>query len=433
MKRVLLPLISTAIGACLCSAAGFAQPVELNVAMEAGRMADAASSIVPAFEAQNPGVKINIIPLPYTTYQQKVTTELSAGSGAYDVIEAHMLMLVPFVAAKQVLPLDSHIKKSGLDMADFLKSQLDLATLFGKGKQLNPDGEFYGLPYNSDVFLFVYRKDLFDELGLKPTDSWEDLVKGFKLITDKKHTAGYAFSGARRDNSHLIYDFYNIALNMGGTLPLDEKFKPTLNSPGNVKALSLLAEIVKSGCAPKGVEEYRYDDKNTAIAQGIAAAMSQWMLACYKSVDDPAKSKVAGKIGYSAPPGGKACSGGWVVSVVATTKHPEEGFKFISFLTNQANNLKLALEFGDGPTRKSVVSSPEFSKQYPFSDALLYALNNATNYLATAPQVAVWSELTDVITDQLADATFGKTSPEAALKQADEQMDRVLKQSGYAR
>jgi ABC-type glycerol-3-phosphate transport system substrate-binding protein len=64
---------------------------------------------------------------------------------------------------------------------------------------------------------------------------------------------------------------------------------------------------------------------------------------------------------------------------------------------------------------------------------LLNALNNATNYLATAPQVAVWSELTDVINDQLADATFGKSSPEAALKQADEQMDRVLKQAGYAR
>jgi multiple sugar transport system substrate-binding protein len=218
--------------------------------MEAGRMADAAGSVVPAFEAQNPGIKVNIVPLPYTTFQQKVTTELSAGSGAYDVIEAHALMLVPLVGAKQVLPLDAPIKKSGLDMSDFLKAQLNLETLWGKGRELNPQGEIYGLPYNSDVFLFVYRKDLFNELGIKPTDSWEDLVKDFKLITEKKHIAAYAFSGARRDNSHLIYDFYNIALNLGGTLPLGESFKPAMNSAGNAKALSLLAEIVKLGLSP---------------------------------------------------------------------------------------------------------------------------------------------------------------------------------------
>lgn len=432
MPNLLSSVITCAVASLGFSATAFSQTVELNVALEAGRMADAASSVVQAFEAQNPNIKINIVPLPYTTFQQKVTTELSAGSGAYDIIEDHALMLVPLVAAKQVLPLDSYIKKSGLDMSDFLKSQLNLGTLWGKARTMNPDGEIYGLPYNSDVFLFVYRKDIFDELGIKPSDSWQDLVSNdFKLITEKKKIAAYAFSGARRDNSHLIYDFYNIALNVGGTLPLGPDFKPTMNSAGNAKALSLLAQIVKSGEAPKGVEEYRYDDKNTAIAQGLAAAMSQWMLACYKSVDDPAKSKVAGKIGYATPPGGTACTGGWVVSIVATTKHPDEAFRFISFLTNQANNLKLAIDYGDGPVRTSVMNSAEFKRAYPFADAMLAALNNGTNYIATAPQVAVWSQITDVITDRLADAIFGNTAPEAALKQADDQVAEVLRQSGY--
>src|SRR6516164_3521332 len=114
MQNIFFPLVTSAIAGLAFATTAFSQSVELNVAMEAGRMADAASSVVPAFEAQNPGIKVNILPLPYTTFQQKVTTELSAGSGAYDVIEAHALMLVPLVGAKQVLPLDSYIKKSGL-------------------------------------------------------------------------------------------------------------------------------------------------------------------------------------------------------------------------------------------------------------------------------------------------------------------------------
>jgi ABC-type glycerol-3-phosphate transport system substrate-binding protein len=428
------PLLSSAPALLLAACATLsAAPVTINVAMEAGRMADAANSVVPEFQAQNPEIKVNVVPLPYTTFQQKVTTELSAGSGAYDVIETHMLMLAPMVAAKQVLPLDKYIKSAEIDVSDFLKSIMDQARLYGQGKQLNPEGEIYGLPYNSDVYMFVYRKDLFDELGFNPADPWENAVQHFAALTKQKNIAGFAFSGARRDNSHLIYDFYNIALNLDGTLPIGANLQPTMNSPGNLKALQILAQIVRDGSAPKGVMEYRYDDKNTALAQGIAASMSQWMLACYKSVNDPSASKVAGKVGFAAPPGGKACTGGWVASVVAKTKHPEAAFKFISFLTNEKNNLKLALEFGNGPTRKSVIDSPEFKQAYPFAEAMRETLTQGTHFTATAPQIALWSEITDIITDRLADAIFEQTKPEDALKQADDQVARLLRQSGYAR
>jgi ABC-type glycerol-3-phosphate transport system substrate-binding protein len=60
-------------------------------------------------------------------------------------------------------------------------------------------------------------------------------------------------------------------------------------------------------------------------------------------------------------------------------------------------------------------------------------LTDGTHYTSTAPEVALWSEITDVITDRLADAIFGQTKPEDALKQADEQIARVLKQAGYTR
>lgn len=395
-------------------------------------MADAAASVVPAFEAKNPGVKVNIIPIPYTTYQQKVTTELAARSGAYDVIESHLLMQVPFVASRAVLPLDNYLRKAGINLeAEFVKSMVDMATLYGKGKQLNPQGSVYGLPYNSDVMLFLYRKDLYNKYGLGLPKTWGEASEQFKAIASKEGIAGFAFSGARKDNSHLVYDFYNIALNTGGTLPLGPGYRPQMKSPGNVEALRILRDIVASGAAPSGVEEYRYADKNTAFAQGMAAAMTQWMLSAYKSVDDPASSRVAGRVGYAPVPGGVASSGGWVVSIVSTTKHPDEAFEFIQFLTNHENNLKLALEFGNGPTRKSVFADPRFTRAYPFGGEMAIALERAVSYMSTAPDVAVWAELTDIINDRLADAVFGKLGPEDALAEADREMARILRQAGY--
>ncbi|HHV62532.1 MAG TPA: extracellular solute-binding protein [Firmicutes bacterium] len=409
--------------------------VTLNVAMEAGRMADAAKSVVPEFEKLHPDIKVNVVPLPYTTMQQKVMTELTAKSGAYDIIESHFLMNVPFVAGDLLLPLDKFIKESNVDFGDFVKSMADQTTLAGKASKINPKGSIYGLPYNSDVMMFIYRVDLYKKYGLGVPKDWRQAVNNIlKINGSEKGVYGFVFSGARTDNSHAIFDFYNIALNLGGTLPINDEYSPRMNTPGNLEALKILYELVnKYKATPPGVEEYRYAEKNTAIAQGRAAHMTQWMLSCVKSLEDPSESRVSGKIGYAAMPGGKAISGGWTVSIVGTTKHPKEAFEFIKFLTNKKNNLKLALEFGNGPVRKSVILDPEFKKAYPFAQALLEGLEGGVNIFAAAPDVAVWPELTDIVNFALTDGIFGRLSPQDALVQADKKLKDALHQAGYVK
>ena len=52
--------------------------------------------------------------------------------------------------------------------------------------------------------MLVYRKDLFDELWIKTDRSLEKSgFEFFAALTKQKNIAGFAFSGARRDNSHL--------------------------------------------------------------------------------------------------------------------------------------------------------------------------------------------------------------------------------------
>lgn len=428
--------VMIAVLAVTFSITSFAEAeVSINVAMEAGRMADAANSVVPDFEKLYPDIKVNVIPLPYTTMQQKITTELTAKSGAYDVIESHFLMNVPFVAADLLLPLDKFIEESSLDFNDFVKSMIDTATLSGKASDLNPKGSIYGLPYNSDVMMFVYRKDLYEKYGLNVPKDWDQAVNNILKINESEQGVyGFVFSGAQTDNSHAINDFYNIALNLGGTLPIDEEYNPKMNTPGNLKALELLYDLVnKYKATPPGIEEYRYAEKNTAIAQGMAAHMTQWMLSCVKSLEDPSESKVSGKIGYATMPGGKANTGGWTVSIVGTTKHPKEAFNFINFLTSKENNLKLAIEFGNGPARKSAILDPAFEKVYPFAQDLLDGLENGVNIYSSAPDVAIWPELVDIVNFAITDGIFGRLPLQEALSQADEKIGEALKRAGYVK
>ena len=168
-----------------------AADVVLNVAMEAGRMSDAAQSVVPEFEAKHPGVRVNIIPIPYTQYTQRVTTEIASGGGAYDVVESHFLMNAQYIPSGFLYALDDYIEKYNVDLDDFVVSAIAPGTLAGNAQDVSPDGKsIYGLPYNSDVLMMVYRQDLYEKYGLNYPENWEEAYEAMKLIKEKRIFTG---------------------------------------------------------------------------------------------------------------------------------------------------------------------------------------------------------------------------------------------------
>ena len=46
------------------------------------------------------------------------------------------------------------------------------------------NGVPYGIPYDGEVTVQVYRKDLYDAKGLKPADTYDQLVANAKALTD---------------------------------------------------------------------------------------------------------------------------------------------------------------------------------------------------------------------------------------------------------
>jgi ABC-type glycerol-3-phosphate transport system substrate-binding protein len=52
-------------------------------------------------------------------------------------------------------------------------------------KPLTVDGKVYGLPYNTNARVLLYRKDLFKEYGLEVPKTWADYLKVASAITEK--------------------------------------------------------------------------------------------------------------------------------------------------------------------------------------------------------------------------------------------------------
>ena len=404
----------------------------INGGLEAGFMSDGASLVAPDFEKAHPNIKITVVPIPYTAFRQKVIQELSAGSGAFDIVGGYLELNASYISAGWVTPLDGYIAESGLDTNDFIPSFYNIGTLFGKASELNPAGKVYGLPFNGDVMMLIFRKDLYALNGLTPPRTWEQFVKNVTTLNRPQDDLyGLALSGARANDSHVMFDFYSFALNMDGTLPLGKGNQPQMDSSGNARALQLYTDLVnKYKVTPPGVREYRYAEKNAAVAQGKAAHMIQWMLACAGELEDPDQSRVSGKIGYTTMPGGGSVVGGWSILIADVCQYPKEAFEFLKFLSIDSDT-RISLAYGKGPVLRSSAQDPEMIKKYPYIADYVKASANGMHVCACAPALPLWLEITDFLNFGFTDAVFEKLPVETALKRIDKEMTQLLKEEGF--
>ena len=88
------------------------------------------------------------------------------------------------------------------------------------------------------------------------------------------------------------------------------------------------------------------------------------------------KSTIAGKVGVGPLPafsghGNMATLGGWHFGINAFSKHAEEAWYFIDFMTSKESQKILALKAGLAPTRKSVYEDPAIQQKMPHLIAFL--------------------------------------------------------------
>ena len=141
-----------------------------------------------------------------------------------------------------------------------------------------------------------------------------------------------------------------------GNLPLPEE--PSL------KALRALIEIVKTG--PPGIPTFAYGGMTDAFLLGNAA-MYLDSTAIPALVRDPAKSKVAGKVGYGLHPKAVKYStetGGFGIAISANSAKKEAAFLLLQWLTSKASDQKIA-RLGGMPNRLSTLRDPGVTERVP--------------------------------------------------------------------
>ena len=184
-----------------------------------------------------------------------------------------------------LLPLNERMKT--LDTADFVPTTVASGAF---------QGTQYAVPVDPNVQLLVYRKDLFEQKGLKPPATWDELLADAKAFHDPaKQQYGIAITAS----SDIQTALYMLLAMWSYGAELVDGGKGSLNSAAGKKGGEVFLELLKY--TPPNVKSYNFADVNKAIQLGQAAMAIQWASGA-KPMEDKTRSSVAGKLGYAQVP-----------------------------------------------------------------------------------------------------------------------------------
>ena len=392
-------------------------------------------TLAPQFEALT-GVKLRFEKVPPGQIRQKALLDLSSKTGTYATHAADPMYYPLYVSNKWVEPLDKYLNDASLTDAgwfnynDIFKAWRDADSV---------DGKPYGIPYDGEVTVQVYRKDLYAEKGLKPAETFDQLLANAKALTDPSNRihglALRGFSGAGQN----MYIYPSILRGFGGTWFKGQEL--VVNSPEAVRALEWYVSALTQ-YAPPAVRNWNWPD--------IADAFSQGTIACYIDahssaavINNPEKSKVVGKIGYARWPQGPAgkrvtsiWNWGFPVNAALSDKAKRATWLFITWAASAETQARTSWKFA-GPAKRSGLNrtaswkSPEFAAAMQgagdnFIKAALESLEQDTD-VEWRPRVPQWPAIGEAMATSIQSALVGQKKAKEALDEAQTRIQQALK------
>jgi multiple sugar transport system substrate-binding protein len=282
------------------------------------------------FEALT-GIKVKYQYVPFASTREKLTAELVGQSAQYDVLST---MDVWGPSMYQLFePLNAMLAEKKIDMESRYPYAHLRAARDGNGNGKN----ILGFPIRGHVQLMFYRRDIFDKLGLKAPNTWDDMVEAGKLITAKTDLSGVAMYYGKTAGQNLMI-WFNYLWGTGGEL-LDAKGQPAFNSPAGIAATQAYIDVMlKHKAAPAASASFNETDAVNSVAQGKSAMVPVWWWR-YASLVDPKVSTLKPEQVAFAPlpsmPGkpNTTYTNTWIYGINRNSKKKAAAMEFLTWLS----------------------------------------------------------------------------------------------------
>jgi multiple sugar transport system substrate-binding protein len=312
------------------------------------------------FEALT-GMKLVVEVYPEDQFRAKTSVELQSGTGSIDVF-----MTMPaqeglkYLRAGWYQPIDELLKDATATSPDY--NWNDFLEV-GRGG-MTSDGRIIGPPIQLETNQLMYRKDVFQKHNVKVPTTLAELEAAAKALNGKPMSddgqPGFGFvARGKRAAATSVFSGYLHAMGSTWMTPGRE---PAFTSEDGIKAFELYGRLLKQ-YGPPGSENNHWYEASSIMGQGKAAMYTEFdSISAF--VEDPQKSKVTGKMGYTTFPKGPGGKPGtmatvWGLGIPKNSKNPKAGWLFLQWATSKEIVLAIQSERAVQGGRDSVWKEPK--------------------------------------------------------------------------
>ena len=224
---------------------------------------------VPAYDAwldqwaadwgKKNNVSIEIDHLLSAEFPAKVAAEVASGAG-HDVIR-HVHSGDGYLYNKYLVDVSDVAKPIGEANGGWIQPLVDSIAVV--------NGIWMLLPDYFTSFTGMYRKDYFDAQGLKPPDTWQELLRAGTILKDKGNQIGLSIN---QKSSDALASWSSVFWSFGASTVAADSKTVTINSPESRQALEYAVELYNKAMTPKVLS---WDD--TANNQLLASGKGSWI------------------------------------------------------------------------------------------------------------------------------------------------------------
>lgn len=283
--------------------------------------------LIDAYEAENPGIKIEMLDLGSTDYMTVLGTQLSGGDDTIDV-----------ALIKDTPGYVSLVNKSQLEPLSELASDVDVDQYGGVIDQITMNEDFYALPVRNDFYVLYYNKDIFDAAGVDYPQNgitWDEYTALVQEVSEKgsealdKHIYGGHYHtwrsqvqlyGVLDGENTLVSDDYSFLQPFYEDVLAEQEAEQVQDySVLKTASLHYSAAFYQNNVATLLMGTWFMPTLKTAIENGESEEF-KWGIATMPIPEGVEEGTTAGTITS--------------VGINANSKQKEEAYKFLQFLSS---------------------------------------------------------------------------------------------------
>lgn len=358
-----------------------------------GAEAERLPALLEKFEAANPGVKVDVTPIPWSAAHNKYQTAIAGGTTP-DIGQLGTTWMGEFGAADALAPVPSDLNAGAFYPGSTKSTQVHGATL--------------GIPWYVDTPVLYYRTDLAARAGYPHAPATWDEFKAMAKALQAKAGAEYGVALAPKD----FQGFLPFAWSNGAGLTSSDGTKWTIDQPAMVEAVRYYQSFFTEGIADKtpstdpGAYEAAFVNGSVPMFIGGPFEVGQ--------LDKAGGTGFAAKYATATLPRSKSATsfvGGSNLVVFKKSANAAAAWKLIRFLSAPATQVAWYQATGDLPSAQAAWTDPALA-----SDPKLAVFGQQLKDVNAPPATAEWTEVQSAGDAQMERVTVSGVDPAQAMK-----------------